>query len=60
MEAMRPFLCGDMLCKKRQRVAILDGEDAEPAKPKTTEVRVIETAEAAEPKDIEPIKGSEL
>jgi predicted RNase H-like nuclease (RuvC/YqgF family) len=63
VEAMRPFLCGDMLCKKRQRVAILDGEDAEPepAKPeKTTKPRKAKTAEPSEPKDLEPIKGSDL
>ena len=58
VEAMRPFLCGDLLCKKRQRVAILDGEDADtqkPAKPMKTG-----KAKAAEPQDIEPIKSSEL
>ena len=58
VEAMRPFLCGDMLCKKRQRVAILDGEDADaqkPAKPMKTG-----KAKATEPKDIEPIKNKDI
>ena len=27
VEAMRPFLCGDLTCKKRQLVALLDGEE---------------------------------
>lgn len=29
VEAMRPFLCGDMLCKKRQRVQVLGNEESE-------------------------------
>lgn len=29
VEAMRPFLCGDLTCKKRQLVALLDGEEDE-------------------------------
>ena len=54
VEAMRPFLCGDLSCKKRQLVALLDGEAAEPAPAKATKVK------KAEPKDIEPIKSTEL
>jgi len=58
VEAMRPFLCGDMLCKKRQRVAILDGEDADTQKP----AKPVKTgkAKATEPKDIEPIKNKDI
>lgn len=29
VEAMRPFLCGDLACKKRQLVALLGGEEDE-------------------------------
>ena len=54
VEAMRPFLCGDLSCKKRQLVALLDGEAAEPAPAKATK------AKKTEPKDIEPIKSTEL
>lgn len=54
VEAMRPFLCGDLSCKKRQLVALLDGEAAEPTPAKTTK------AKKTEPKDIEPIKSTEL
>lgn len=55
VEAMRPFLCGDMLCKKRQRVAVLEDEDAEPAKPAKPR-----KTKAAEPKDIEPINSKDI
>ena len=27
VDAMRPFLCGDLMCKKRQLVALLEGEE---------------------------------
>lgn len=40
VEAMRPFLCGDLACKKRQLVALLDGEEAEPAKTAKTRKKV--------------------
>ena len=61
VEAMRPFLCGDMLCKKRQRVAALEDEAAEPAKPeKTPKPRKAKTANPSEPKDLEPIKNTDL
>ena len=42
VEAMRPFLCGDMLCKKRQRVAALEDE-------------ATDSDSSREPKDIKPI-----
>ena len=58
VEAMRPFLCGDMLCKKRQRVAVLEDEAAEPTKPsKTSKAK---TAEPQEPKELEPINNIDL
>lgn len=55
VEAMRPFLCGDMLCKKRQRVAVLEGEDAEPSKQCRSK-----KSESSDQKEIEPIKSTEL
>ena len=42
VEAMRPFLCGDLSCKKRQRVALSEDEATDPDSSK-------------EPKDIKPI-----
>jgi hypothetical protein len=45
VEAMRPFLCGDLACKKRQLVALLDGEGNEPPK---------------EPKEIEPLDMQDM
>lgn len=53
VEAMRPFLCGDMLCKKRQRVAVLDGEAADTDVRKTARTK-------ADKSDIEPINGTDL
>ena len=53
VEAMRPFLCGDLLCKKRQRVAVLDGEAADTDVRKTTRTK-------ADKSDIEPINGTDL
>ena len=53
VEAMRPFLCGDLLCKKRQRVAVLDGEAADTDVRKTVRTK-------AEKSDIEPINGTDL
>ena len=50
VEAMRPFLCGDMLCKKRQRVALLDGGDADTTTPACNE----------HPSEIEPINNTDL
>jgi hypothetical protein len=50
---MRPFLCGDLTCKKRQRVAALDGEATEPEPPKKTRKK-------AEPKDIDPIDQKDM
>ena len=49
VEAMRPFLCGDLSCKKRQLVAILDGEefDGKIKKQKS-------------PQEIEPINQEEI
>ena len=32
VEAMRPFLCGDLLCKKRQRVTLSDNEASDKMK----------------------------
>ena len=57
VEAMRPFLCGDMLCKKRQRVAVLEGEDAEPTI--TEKPRKKKTAVSTDPSD-GPINNSDL
>jgi hypothetical protein len=56
VEAMRPFLCGDLTCKKRQRVAALAGEATEPEPPKKTRKK----AEPAEPKDIDPIDQKDM
>ena len=56
VEAMRPFLCGDLACKKRQRVAVLDGEATEPEPPKKTRKK----AEHVEPKDIDPIDQKDM
>ena len=56
VEAMRPFLCGDLACKKRKLVALLDGEAAEP--PKATKSNKAE--EPVEPQNIEPINNTEL
>lgn len=56
VEAMRPFLCGDLTCKKRQRVAVLDGEDAEPSQP----VKTRKKAAKEEPKDIDPISQKDM
>ena len=58
VEAMRPFLCGDLTCKKRQLVALLDGED--PDTPKNAKPSKVSKTKAAEPQDIEPIKSTEL
>ncbi len=55
VEAMRPFLCGDMLCKKRQRVALLEGVEVEQAKPTTRRAK-----SAKEPNEIEPINQEEM
>jgi hypothetical protein len=53
---MRPFLCGDLTCKKRQRVAALDGEATESDPPKKTRKK----AEPVEPKDIDPIDQKDM
>ncbi len=53
VEAMRPFLCGDLLCKKRQRVAVLEDEAADTDVRKTAGTK-------AEKSDIEPINGTDL
>lgn len=53
VEAMRPFLCGDLLCKKRQRVVTLADEAADTDVRKTTRTK-------AEKSDIEPINGTDL
>ena len=59
VEAMRPFLCGDMLCKKRQRVAALEDEGAEqPKKPAKT--GKAKAKQPAEPKDIGPIDMKDM
>lgn len=55
VEAMRPFLCGDLACKKRQLVALLDGEGTDPAKTTKTNRK-----KSADPKDIEPINSTDL
>lgn len=63
VEAMRPFLCGDLTCKKRQRVAALEDEAAEPepAKPeKTTKPRKAKAKQQAEPKDLDPIDMKDM
>ena len=58
VEAMRPFLCGDMLCKKRQRVAALEDADAE--QPTTTEKpRKKKTTVSTDPSDL-PIEQKDM
>ena len=58
VEAMRPFLCGDMLCKKRQRVAALEDADAEP--PTTTEKpRKKKATVSTDPSDL-PIEQKDM
>ena len=39
VEAVRPFLCGDLTCRKRQLVALLDGaeNDKQPSEPNEME-----------------------
>jgi uncharacterized coiled-coil DUF342 family protein len=59
VEAMRPFLCGDMLCKKRQRVAALEDVDAEqPKKPAKT--GKAKAKQQAEPKEMVPIDMKDM
>jgi len=55
VEAMRPFLCGDMACKKRQLVALLEGVESEQVKTTTRRPK-----SAKEPKEIEPINLEEM
>ena len=50
MEAMRPFMCGDLSCKVRQRVTTLDAEALE----RTIHVQ------KHEPEDIDPIDSDAL
>lgn len=51
MEAMRPFMCADMKCKKRQLVARLEDVEVKP---------VADDHATAAPADIEPIDQQEL
>ena len=50
MEAMRPFMCGDLSCKTRQRVTTLDAEALE----RTIHVQ------KHEPEDIDPVDSDVL
>ena len=51
IEAMRPFMCGDLKCLNRQRVTTLDAEALE---------RTIHINEKPDAEDIEPLDPSEL
>ena len=51
IEAMRPFMCGDLRCPNRQRVTTSDAEALE---------RTIHINEKPEAEDIEPLDPSEL
>ena len=51
IEAMRPFMCGDLRCVNRQRVTTLDAEALE---------RTVRLDEHHQNHDIEPVNQSEL
>ena len=56
VEAMRPFICGDLRCKRRQRVTISDEGVVEPADNGTANTDTDNTAN----NDIEPIDSNAL
>lgn len=58
VEAMRPFLCGDMLCKKRQRVAALEDEVVEAKK--TAKTGKAKAKQSPEPKELDPIDMKDM
>ena len=56
VEAMRPFLCGDLSCKKRQLVALLEEEGVDDGKAcQVSKTRSTKSKSSEEPKDLEPI-----
>lgn len=60
IEAMRPFLCADLSCKKRKRVTIAECEEIEKTIRPEGRAAVPQQHTEQEAEDIEPLNPSEL